>query len=97
MKKISKKREKELEAVLDADGDESKWDRRELGNDPKHTKPAPEEYRKSTSSDSIGTSIRMPLQLIRELKIIANEEGIPYQTLVKSILIKYVRKRKKVA
>jgi predicted DNA binding CopG/RHH family protein len=91
MKKISKKRELALEASLAADGDEEQWDTRQLGNDPQHTKPAPEEYTKTASS--VGTSIRMPLKLIKELKKIAEEEGMPYQTLVKSILTKFIRNR----
>lgn len=92
MKKISKKREKEIDAILEADGDEAQWDNRQLGNDPAHAKAAPE-YSKNDVSGSVGTSIRMPLKLIRELKKIAEEEGMPYQTLVKSILTKYVRNR----
>lgn len=91
MKKISKAREKEIEEMIAEDGDEDLWDQRKLGNDPKHAKRAADEYKKSSSS--VGTSIRMPLQLIKELKKIAEEEGMPYQTLVKSILTKYVRDR----
>ena len=95
MKKISKKRELELESLLTADDDEEQWDKRQLGNDPRHTKPAPGEYTKTASS--VGTSIRMPLKLIKELKKIAEEEGMPYQTLVKSILTKYIRDRNRAA
>ena len=92
MKKISKTREKEIENILKSDADEDKWDNRELGYDPVHVKAAPE-YSKTQVNASVGTSIRMPLELIRELKKIAEEEGMPYQTLVKSILTKYVRGR----
>ncbi len=94
MKKINKKRETEIEAMLKEDGDEEKWDKGELGNDPSHAIRAPEYQKKSSS---VGTSIRMPLHLIRELKRIAEEEGMPYQTLVKSILTKYVRDRNNAA
>lgn len=93
MKKISKKREDEIEKMLKEDGDEEKWDRKELGNDSKHTKISTE-Y--SKSSASVGTSIRMPLKLIRDLKKLSEKEGIPYQTLVKLILTKYVRDASKV-
>lgn len=92
MKKISKKREEEVEKRLKEDGDEGKWDKKELGNDPKHTKIS-REYSKSSS---VGTSIRMPLKLIRDLKKLSEKEGIPYQTLVKLILTRYVRDAGKV-
>lgn len=95
MKKISKKREKEIETMIKLSEDEDLWDNRKLGNNPKFTKAAAEEFKKS--SMSVGTSIRMPLKLIKDLKKIAEEEGIPYQTLVKSILTKYVRDREKTA
>lgn len=90
MKKISKKREAEIEAMLKDDGDEEKWDKRELGNDASHAEPAPEYEKKAPL---VGTSIRMPLKLIKELKRIAEEEGMPYQTLVKSVLTRFVRDR----
>ena len=96
MKKISKKREQEIEAMLEADGDESSWDSRELGNDPQYAEVAADDF-KSESKVSVGTSIRMPMTLIRDLKRIAEEEGIPYQTLVKSIHTKYIRQRNDVA
>ena len=70
MKKISKQREAEIEKMLKEDGDEGKWDRKELGNDPKHIDVS--EYSKS----STGTSIRMPMKLKR----ISEKKGIPYQT-----------------
>jgi predicted DNA binding CopG/RHH family protein len=88
MKKISKKREAEIEAMLKEDGDEQKWDKRELGNDAAYAEPALEFQKKASS---VGTSIRMPLKLIKDLKRIAEKEGMPYQTLVKSILTKFVR------
>ena len=97
MKKISKQRKQEIEAILAADGDEDKWDKRQLGNKPENTKLAPNEYRKDEIAGSVGTSIRMPLSLIRKLKKIADEEGMPYQTLVKSILTKYIRQRNNAA
>ena len=53
MKKISKKREKEIDAILKADGDEKLWDNRQLGHDPSHAKVAPE-YSKNDVSGSVG-------------------------------------------
>jgi predicted DNA binding CopG/RHH family protein len=88
MKKISKKRESELDAIIEESGDEKDWDEKKLGNHRKFSTPA------SEFSKNIGTSIRMPLKLIQELKKIAEEEGMPYQTLVKSVLTKYVRNHK---
>ncbi len=94
MKKITKKRAAELDKMISEDGDEQDWDERKLGNDPKHAKVAHEFAKTKTS---IGTSIRMPLSLIKSLKRIADEEGVPYQTLVKMVLTKYVKKKEKVA
>jgi predicted DNA binding CopG/RHH family protein len=85
MKKISKQREAEIEKMLKEDGDEGKWDRKELGNDPKHIDVS--EYSKS----STGTSIRMPMKLIQDLKRISEKKGIPYQTYIKMVLTKNVR------
>ena len=93
MKKISKKRETEIEKMLEDDGDESLWDERKRGNDPKHAKPAPPEYAKHKSS--MGASVRMPLKMVKDLKKIAESDGLPYQTLIKHILTKYLRERGK--
>jgi len=38
-------------------------------------------------------NIRLPSQVLEELKERAVEEGIPYQTLISSILYKYVQGR----
>lgn len=94
MKKITKKRAAELDKMIADDGDEKEWDERKLGNNPKHAKVTPK-YAKTKTS--VGTSIRMPLSLIKSLKKIAEEEGIPYQTLIKMVLTKYVKKKEKAA
>ena len=89
MKKISKKREAELDEILDQEGDA--WDDRELGHDPEYAEPAPEFAKKKAS---VVTTIRMTPSMVKELKELADLEGLAYQTLIKSVLTKYIREKK---
>ena len=89
MKKINKDREKEIEAILRAGEDEEKWDKKQLGDSAEHTKRAPEEYNKTETSSSVGTSIRMPLKLIRELKLIAEEEATIIRSAEEKAIIEH--------
>jgi predicted DNA binding CopG/RHH family protein len=89
MKKISKKRQIALDEMLAEDGDA--WDNRQLGADPKHAHAAPE-YAKTGASTV--TTIRMPIRMVKDLKLIAEREGLPYQSLIKSVLTKYIRDKK---
>ncbi len=89
MKKISKKREIALDEMLAEDSDV--WDNRHLGADQKFAQAAPE-YAKSGASTV--TTIRMPIRMVKDLKLIAEREGLPYQSLIKSVLTKYIRDKK---
>src|SRR4051812_20276672 len=84
MRKISKNEEKEYDELINEDDD--KWDKKELGADPKHTRRAPEHLQISKS-----TSIRLPDHMIEALKKRATEEGMPYQTLIKHIITKFLK------
>ena len=66
MSKISKSKEYEKLASEDVE----KWESRELGGDPKHTKPS--EFERTTA-----TSIRLSVKMVADLKTISREEGIP--------------------
>lgn len=87
MKIINKEKDAEKYDELGKE-DEEKWDKKELGNDPSHTVPAHD--LKSSKS----TTFRLPVTMIADLKKIAKEEGIPYQTLVKSVLHKFIQSKK---
>ena len=76
---------KELKKLANENVD--KWEKRELGDRYEHTKAS--EFHRSTS-----TSIRLPVTMIADLKKIAHDEGIPYQTLIKSVLTKFIREKK---
>ena len=67
--------------------EQEKWDNRELGNDPKHASPAQD------LGSSKSTTFRLPVTMIADLKKIAKEEGVPYQTLVKSVLHKFIKSK----
>ena len=45
---------------------------------------------------SVPISIRVPTSLLLKLRKIANEEGVPYQTYIKSVLHKHVTTRKEI-
>jgi predicted DNA binding CopG/RHH family protein len=90
MKKISKQREKEVDEIL-AEDDE-KWDDRKLGGNSKFVEPAPD-YAKRRAS--VVTTIRMNPTMVRNLKELAQKEGIPYQTVIKSVLTKYIQDKKR--
>lgn len=87
MKKISKKTDDEYNQLAKKDAD--KWDNRELGHDEEFVEKAPQ-FKKT----SVQTTFRLPVTMIAELKKIADQEGIPYQTLVKSILKKFIDTKK---
>jgi predicted DNA binding CopG/RHH family protein len=91
MKTISKKpKTPESNAHVDATENEA-WDQRQLGYDGRYAEAAPE-YKKTTASTI--TTIRMPLHLLNDLKRIAEDEGLPYQTLIKTVLTKFIRDKK---
>ena len=83
MKKISKDQEQEYDLLTE---DADLWDSKQLGADPKHAKPAPQFARKSVT-----TTIRLSAKLLDDLKKRAEDEGMPYQTLIKHVLTKYLR------
>lgn len=73
--------------------DEDAWDNRELGASDEHTREAPAEMNKAVddSLDLQLISLRLQKDLIEKLKIIAKEEGIGYQPLMRQVLTRFVR------
>ncbi|APJ03665.1 hypothetical protein [Silvanigrella aquatica] len=77
--------------------DESKWDNRELGAEEEFVKRASPE-REKRINDSLGLhaiSIRLPIEIIEQLKEFAREDGIGYQPLMRQVITKYSRERAK--
>jgi len=67
------------------------WENGELGNSVAHAVPVSREHAKAVD-DSLGLqmiSIRLPKQLIEDLKLLADKEGLGYQPLIRRVLLRY--------
>ena len=86
MKKISKnEREQELN-----------WDNRKLGAQEEFVRKVSPE-REAKIDEALGLhsiSIRLQREIIEQLKVLAREEGLGYQPLIRQILTRYVREKK---
>lgn len=72
---------------------QSKWESRELGASPEHVRVVSET--EASEIDDVMElqliSIRLQKQLIEDLKLIAKQEGIGYQPLIRQALTRFVR------
>ena len=75
------------------DGNQEAWESGRLGRDKKHAKSVDLNIKKK----NLPTSIRLPVNLVDSLKSLAEEEGVPYQTYLKMILMRHLRSKKKIA
>jgi predicted DNA binding CopG/RHH family protein len=94
MKRTNDEIEKLAEDLLN-DGDQEKWERGELGRDPEHAKLLPEDMTReihASKRKSYPTSIRLTKMLIEELSALALENGMPYQTYLRMVLMQHVKK-----
>ena len=66
------------------------WDNGELGKEVLYAKNS--DYT-NTDNSPLPTSIRLPKNLIEELKKMAAEKGLSYQTYLKMILIKHIKNK----
>jgi predicted DNA binding CopG/RHH family protein len=83
---------KDLEKFInDATDDEEQalWEKKKLGADARFIKRS--EFYKAPSKL---ISIRVPEEVLEELKAIAGKEGLRYQTYIISLLKKHVRRKK---
>lgn len=72
---------------------DDKWESGELGASEQHVRKVSPE-RERAVDDALGLqiiSIRLQKALIEELKLIAQNEGIGYQPLIRQILTRFVR------
>lgn len=81
---MSKTRDKTQEA-------DCPWESGTLGNSLEHARPASAEHQ-SAVDDAMALqmiSIRLPKELIEDLKYLATREGLGYQPLVRRVLMRY--------
>lgn len=67
------------------------WESGSLGTSIEHAKRAADDH-ESTVDDALGLqmiSIRLPKELINDLKYLATREGIGYQPLMRRVLLRY--------
>jgi hypothetical protein len=70
---------------------ECRWESGALGLSPEHATPAPASLDKEVD-DALGLqmiSIRLPKQLIDDLKLIAGKENLGYQPLIRRVLLRF--------
>jgi predicted DNA binding CopG/RHH family protein len=87
---MTRKAIEKLAAEATSDEEQELWEKKKLGTDPKHT-----ERGTTYKTPSKLISIRVPDEVLCDLKIIADKEGLRYQTYVVSLLKKHVMKMKK--
>ena len=88
-KSINKKDLEKFAAEATSDEEQELWEKKLLGNDPKHARQS--SFYKTPSKL---ISIRIPDEVLLELKAIAESEGLRYQTYIVSLLKKHLKRKK---
>lgn len=76
------------------DADNGLWESKQLGASMEHAKPASVEDDKALDND-LGLapiSLRLQKEVVAQLKLLAKQEGLGYQTYIRQLLTKHVRK-----
>ena len=92
MERKSVKKSKRIESLIDqisTDDEQQMWENKELGAQKKHTKKS--SFYKAPAKL---ISIRIPDDVLDVLKLLAEKEGLRYQTYVVSLLKKHTRHKK---
>lgn len=76
------------------DGDQEAWEKGTLGRDPKHTRRLSENDALRYLGEKKGTSVRLPDDLIADLRTLAAHKGLAYQAYLRMVLIEHVRSQK---
>lgn len=76
------------------DGNQESWEKGTLGRDKKHARKLSEKEAIRYLGEKKGTSIRLPDELIEDLRNLAAEKGLPYQAYLRMILIEHVKGKK---
>jgi len=87
-KPIKKKTKEKLSKHATRDDEQRLWEEKKLGNDIKHT-----ERSNLYKSNSKLISIRIPEDVLEDIKNIADKEGLRYQTYIVSLLKKHVKRK----
>ena len=88
-KPMNKKYSEKFAHNATSDDEQIKWENKGLGADAKHVKKS--SFFKAPSKL---ISIRIPDEVLEEIKDMAEGEGLRYQTYIVSLLAKHVRKKK---
>ncbi len=87
---MSKNADSKHDEYLD---DAELWETKQLGASVEHAKPASAEDDKALDDD-LGLapiSLRLQKDVVAKLKILANQEGLGYQTYIRQLLTRHVR------
>ena len=78
------------------DGDQEAWEKGELGRDPNHMKVVSKEETEKflAAKGTLPTSIRLPKEMVQDLRTLAKENGLSYQTYLKMVLTIHLNKEK---
>ncbi|WP_129136365.1 hypothetical protein [Luteimonas sp. YGD11-2] len=81
-----------MTSITEPTGDKAcPWDTGELGLSVEHARPTTKEHAVAVD-DALGLqliSIRLPKRLIDDLKLIAGDEGLGYQPLIRRVLMRF--------
>lgn len=86
---MTDKEKRKLAEAYTNDKEQDKWENKELGNDPKHAKKS-----KILLKRSGPISIRIPPDVLEDLKDIAEVEGYKYQTYIVALLKRHVKEKR---
>jgi predicted DNA binding CopG/RHH family protein len=84
-----------LAEELLADGNQEAWEKGRLGRDPKHARRLSEDDAQRYLGEKKGTSIRLPDDLIADLRALAERKGLAYQAYLRMVLIEHVRAQRR--
>jgi predicted DNA binding CopG/RHH family protein len=78
------------------DAEQESWEKGKLGQDPTHTKVVSKEETQKflNAKGTLPTSIRLPKEMVHDLRTLAKENGLSYQTYLKMILTIHLNKEK---
>jgi predicted DNA binding CopG/RHH family protein len=88
-KAIKKKDIASIAEKIASDGEQSLWENKKLGFENKYAKRS-----SLYKAPAKLISIRIPDEVLEVLKVLAEKEGLRYQTYVVSLLKKHARQRK---
>lgn len=88
-KAITKKKIADLVDKISSDDEQALWEHKKLGATSKHAKKS-----SLYKAPAKLISIRIPDDVLEVLKVLAEKEGLRYQTYVVSLLKKHTRQKK---